>query len=67
MEAGLGQRRELMAPGIPALRKAVTEDDERTHALLSDVHANTIRLDNAMLHLAHHDLQRGLCLVLTLL
>src|SRR5215831_14907965 len=60
MEAGPGQRRELVAPGIPALREAVTEDDERTHTLLSDVHAHTIRLDNAMLYLAHHDLQGGL-------
>ena len=50
----------LVAPGIPALREAVTEDDKRTHTLLSDVHAHTIRLDNAMLYLAHHDLQGGL-------
>src|SRR5262245_4997552 len=56
-----------MAPGIPALWEAVTEDDERARALLSDMYANTIRLDNAMLHLAHHNLQRGLSLVLTLL
>jgi hypothetical protein len=56
MKAGLGQCWELVAPGIPALREAVTENDKRTHPLLSDVHANTIRLDHAMLHLAHHDL-----------
>jgi hypothetical protein len=67
MKAGLSQRRELMAPGIPALREAVTENDERAYTLLGYVHANTIRLDNAVLHLAHHDLQSGLYVVLTFL
>jgi hypothetical protein len=60
MEAGLGQRWELMAPGIPALRKTVAEDDERAYAQLSDVYANAIGLDHTVLHLAHHNLRDNL-------
>src|SRR5262245_11069030 len=67
METSRGQRWELVAPGIPALRKTMTEDNEWTHPLLSDVDTHTIRLDHAMLYLAHHDLQRELCAVLILL
>jgi hypothetical protein len=59
METGRSQRRELVAPGIPALWKAMTEDNERAHALLSDMHAYAIRLNNAVLNLAHSDLHCG--------
>jgi hypothetical protein len=62
MEASLGQRWELVAPGIPALREAVTEDNERSGSLLSDVQAHAVCLDNAVLNLAHGDLHRGSCL-----
>src|SRR5262249_37774512 len=47
------QRRELMPPGIPALGKAVAEDDERAFTLLGDVQADAVRLDHAMRHLGH--------------
>jgi hypothetical protein len=57
MEAGLSQRRELVAPGIPALWEAVTEEDKRPYSLLSDMHAQAIGLDYTVLYLSHDDLQ----------
>jgi hypothetical protein len=52
-EPRLRQRRELMPPGIPALGKAVAEDDERTFTLLGHVQADAVRLNHAMRHLGH--------------
>jgi hypothetical protein len=34
LEPRLRERLELMAPGVPGLRKAVTENDQRSRALL---------------------------------
>src|SRR5258707_10629167 len=48
VESGCRQRRELVAPRIPALRKAVAQDDERPFPLLSKVEVDAVRLDNAM-------------------
>ena len=53
VEAGLRKRRQLMPPGIPGLREAVAENDQRARPLLGDVHANAVRLDGAVLDLAH--------------
>jgi hypothetical protein len=43
---------ELMAPGVPALGKAVTQHDQRTLALLRQVHMNSVCLDGSMPDLA---------------
>jgi hypothetical protein len=52
-ESSLCQRRELMAPGIPAFGKAVAEDDERAFTLLGHMQADAVRLDHPMRHLGH--------------
>ena len=58
-EPGLRQRPELMPPGIPALGKAVAEDDERTFTLLGHVQADAVRLDHPMRHLGHRRIHPG--------
>ncbi len=63
VEAGFGQRLKLMAPGIPGLREAVTEQDQRTFALLGDVHSNPIGLDRAVPHLVHGSLHSELACI----
>jgi hypothetical protein len=40
-----GQRCELVAPRIPALRKAAAQDDQRPLPLLSNVKVDAVRLD----------------------
>ena len=45
-----------MAPGVPRLRKAVTEDNQGPHTLLSHMHTNPVRFDDAVLHLGHRGL-----------
>ena len=57
VEAGLGQRAELVAPGVPGLREAVAEDDERALALLGHVHADAVGLDGRVLHARHGPLR----------
>jgi hypothetical protein len=51
--AGLGQRDELVAPGVPGFGEAVEQDDERPRAALGDVHADAVSLDDAMLYVSH--------------
>src|SRR5215831_15229808 len=58
VEARLAQSLELMAPGIPRFRKAVTHDHQRSRAMLDVMHANTVGLDDAMFHLGHHRLSQ---------
>lgn len=53
VEPGLREGAELMAPGVPALRKSMTEDDQRACALLGHVHPDAVRLNRAMLDLRH--------------
>jgi hypothetical protein len=53
VESGLGERAKLMAPGVPGLGKPVTSDDQGAHALLGHVHADAVRLDDAMLPCRH--------------
>jgi hypothetical protein len=50
----LRERRQLVAPGVPALWKAVAQDDQRSFALLGDVHPDTIRVDEPVAYLYHH-------------
>jgi len=47
------------SPGLAPL-EAVTEGDERTHPLLGDVQADAVRLDHAVLNLAHVGLRHGI-------
>ena len=54
MEPGRGERRELMAPGIPRFRKAVAQKDERPGAGFGDVDADAVRLDRAVRHFGRH-------------
>ena len=51
--AGLGQRRELVAPRVPGLGEAVAEHDEGTLAGLGDVHLDAVGLDGAVLDVGH--------------
>ena len=46
-EAGGGERRELVAPGVPELGPAVAQDHGEARAGLRDVHANAVRLDRS--------------------
>src|SRR6202008_2756239 len=53
MEPGIREGPKLVAPGIPRLREPMAEDDQGARPLLGDVHANAVRLDGAVLDLAH--------------
>ena len=59
-EAGLGERAELMPPGVPGLGEAVAEDDERALAPLRHVHADAVGLDDRVLHARHWTLREWL-------
>src|SRR5260370_27725988 len=48
VESGCRQRRELVTPRVPALRKAVAQDDERPFPLFGKVEVDAVRLDHAM-------------------
>src|SRR5713226_7578109 len=48
VESGCRQRPELVAPRIPALWKAVAQDDQRPFPLLSTVEVDAVRLDHAL-------------------
>jgi len=50
VEAGLGERRQLVAPGVPRLRKTMAKHNKWATPLLGDVHANTVGLGDAMLN-----------------
>src|SRR5207244_11187371 len=53
MKTGRSQRIKLVAPGVPALRKAVAEQHERALAELGDVQADAVGLDHTLGRLAH--------------
>jgi hypothetical protein len=55
-ESSLRQRPQLMPPRIPALGKAVAEDDERAFTQLGHVQADAVCLDHPVRHLG----QRGI-------
>ena len=48
VESSFGQRRQLVAPRIPGFGKAVAQQDQRTLALLGQVHADAVGLDGAV-------------------
>ncbi len=52
-EPGCGEGRQLMAPRIPNLGKAVAQQDQRAFALLRDMHADAVGIDGAMPQLGH--------------
>ena len=51
--AGLCERCKLMTPGVPALGKAVAEQNQRSLSLLGDVEADAVDLDDPLRRLAH--------------
>ena len=57
VESSRGERRQLMAPGIPGFWKTVAKHDQGARHLLGQVHAYAVRLAYAVAQLAHqHDL-----------
>jgi hypothetical protein len=40
--SGSGERRQLIAPGIPPLRKSVTEQNQASRPLLGEVDTNAV-------------------------
>src|SRR5262249_48017507 len=57
VEPGLRECPELMAPRVPGLRKAVTENDQRSSALLGQMHMDAVRFNDTVLHLIHRCLR----------
>ena len=53
------ERRDLVTPRIPALRKAVQEDDERPVAVDGTVQPDAVRLDEPVLHRHPARIARG--------
>lgn len=51
--AGRRQRLELVAPGVPAFRKAVAEQNHWTLAPLGDIEVDAVDLDRPLRRLAH--------------
>lgn len=49
-KSGLGQRRDLMTPGVGRFRKAVAEEDKWPFSLFDDIHPDRSRLDGASRH-----------------
>src|SRR5919108_1910505 len=47
------QRRQLVPPGVPTLREAMAQDDQRALALLGDMHPDPVCCDEAVVHLCH--------------
>ena len=44
---------QLMPPGVPRLRKAMQEHDQRSGPGLDDVHADAVGIDGAVLQIGH--------------
>lgn len=53
MEASFGKRFELMTPGIPTFRKAMTEQNQRTFPLFGYMDTNSVAVDNAVMDISH--------------
>jgi hypothetical protein len=53
MEAGRGERIDLVTPGIPAFRKAVAQQHRRALALLDDIQADAVGLNDPLDRFAH--------------
>ncbi len=54
--AGVGERRKLMAPGVPELREAMHEKNERSASLLGDVDPDAARDDSRVSDRCHRRL-----------
>jgi hypothetical protein len=52
-EAGVGESRDLVAPGVPELREPVQQQQRRPRALLYHMHADPVHLQRPMLHPRH--------------
>ena len=52
-EARVAKRLQLVPPRIPGLRKAMTEQNERTSALFGDVHLDAVGRDRTMSQFGH--------------
>jgi hypothetical protein len=48
VEPGLGERAQLVAPGVPGFRKAVTKNDQWTFTLFGHMHVDAVCFDAAM-------------------
>jgi len=53
VESRVSERWKLVPPGVPALWKAMTEDDQRALALFNEVHLDAIRVDEAVVYCCH--------------
>jgi hypothetical protein len=53
MEPGLGERRQLVPPGVPGFGKTVAQDDQGTRPLFGHVHAYAVCLDGTVTDLGH--------------
>ena len=53
MSIGFGERRQLVAPRIPALREAVEQDHEGTLPSFRDVHMDTVGLYRSVADVRH--------------
>ena len=53
VKAGLGERRQLMAPRIPGLGKAMAQQHQRPAALFGDVQVDAVGRDIAVSQFAH--------------
>jgi len=53
LEARLGQRIDLVPPGVPAFRKAVAQQNNRALALLDDIQADAVGPDDPLDRFAH--------------
>ena len=53
MEARLSQCNDLVTPGVPAFRKAVAQQNKRALALLNDIQADAVGLDDPLDRFAH--------------
>jgi hypothetical protein len=59
-EPGRGQRRQLVPPRVPGLGEALAQDHQRPRALLGDVNADAVRLDDAVRRPGRLAFPRGL-------
>jgi hypothetical protein len=53
MEARRGECIDLVTPGVRASRKAVAQQNKRTLALLDDIQADAVSLDDPLNRFAH--------------
>src|SRR3979490_125260 len=57
--SGGGERRQLIAPGIPPLRKTVAQENKRSRSLLGEVNADAVGPYIALLKIFHRHMLSG--------